>query len=75
MRLTAIRIWNSNISIEAIADFTNVSESNLRPFIAKLGAAKKAVEANPEIDFEELKSISKLDAAELTALLALLKRK
>ena len=75
MRLTAIRIWNSNISIEAIADFTNVSESNLRPFIAELDAAKKAVEANPEIDFEELKSISKLDDAELTALLALLKRK
>jgi hypothetical protein len=74
-RLTAMRIWNSNISIENIADFTNISESDLRPFIAKLDAAKKAVEANPDIDFKKLKALSKLDEAELTALLALLKRK
>ena len=74
-RLTAMRIWNSNISIEDIADFTNMSESNLRPFIAKLETAKKAVEINPDIDFKQLKTLSKLDDAELTPLLALLKRK
>ncbi len=74
-RLTAMRIWNSNISIENIADFTNMSESHLRPFIAKLDAAKKAVEANPDIDFKALKAISKLEDAELTPLLALLKQK
>jgi Putative transposase, YhgA-like len=74
-RLTAMRIWNSNISIENIADFTTMSESDLRPFIAKLETAKKAVEANPDMDFKQLKTLSKLDEAELTALLALLKRK
>ena len=74
-RLTAMRIWNSNISIENIADFTNMAEDDLRPFIAELDVAKKTVEANPDIDFKALKAISKLDEAELTVLLALLKRK
>ena len=75
VRLTAMRIWNSNMPLQSIAAFTDMSVNDLRPFIAELDAARKAFEANPKMTIHQLKAISKLDDAELTPLLALLKRK
>ena len=73
--LTIMRSWHKGFTADTIAAITDLPQSETSTLIASFEDTKTAFEANPAIDFEKLKAISKLDEVELTTLLALLQQR
>ena len=72
--LFIMRSWNKDLPVKTVVEIMDLVEYEVSFYFKSFEITKKAYTENPTTSVEQLKAISKLDDAELTPLLALLKR-